>query len=65
MKTQEEFQSEVIDRTDAMENAIILLEKASMILSHWTQEYVFNEKPNPRKAVECGASMSREERSKG
>ncbi len=46
-------------RTD-IETALIKLEKAHTLLSHWTQEYEFNQKPDPRAALEWGRSLKDE-----
>lgn len=35
--------------------ALTDLEKACHILNYWQNEYLFNEKPDPRAAVACGS----------
>lgn len=60
MKTQEELQHESFNQISNVENALIKLDRASMILGHWTDEYVFTEKPNPREAVKWLTSMGSE-----
>ena len=37
------------------------LDKASLILGHWINEYVFSESPNPNKAANYSASIRPEE----
>lgn len=46
--TEENLESRLWERTNAIEEALIRLKKASLLLSHWTQEYGFYESPNPR-----------------
>lgn len=41
------LKSKLFEQSDAIENAIAKLEKASIILDRWTQEYSFNQKPDP------------------
>lgn len=60
MKTQEELQHELFEQTSKVENALIKLDKAQLILGHWTDEYAFNEKPDPAEAVKHWTSESRE-----
>ena len=57
MKTQEELQYKLFKQTTEVENALIKLDKASMLLIHWEHEYVFIDRPNPREAVAAGASV--------
>ena len=60
MKTQEELQHELFKQTSEVENALNKLDKASMILAFWTQEYGFNDRPDPGEAVKCWTSKSGE-----
>jgi len=55
--TERNFKKEVFEKTMSIENALVKLEKADTLLSHWTQEYGFNEKPDPRAAIEWGRSL--------
>ncbi|MEL7657077.1 MAG: hypothetical protein AAGU75_14365, partial [Bacillota bacterium] len=45
-----------LDQVVAIENALIKLEKAELLLAHWTQEYGFNKKPDPQAAIDWGQS---------
>lgn len=60
MKTQEELQRELLNQTTEVENALVKLEKANLILGRWMNEYVFVDKPDPREAVKRGESKSGE-----
>lgn len=62
MKTQEELQYELFNQTTEVENAINKLDKASMILGHWVNRYVFAERPDPGEAVKCWTSKKLGER---
>jgi len=44
MKTQEELKHELYMQTTEVENALVKLDKASLILGHWMNEYVFTER---------------------
>jgi len=61
MKTQEELNDELFKQTSAVENALMALEKANMILGHWEHEYVFADRPNPVEAARIWTSKSNEE----
>lgn len=37
-----------VQLTNAIKRALIDLEKAETLLTHWTNEYVFKEMPNPK-----------------
>mgnify|MGYP000889802388 CR=1 FL=1 len=41
----------------AIKNALVKLDKADTILSHWVQEYGFSEKPDPRAATTWSAKV--------
>lgn len=41
-----------LDQITAMEETLIELEKARLLLAHWTQEYEFNKKPDPKAAAD-------------
>lgn len=60
MKTQEELKYELFDQISEIENALIKLDKAQLILGHWTDEYSFAKKPDPVEAVKRVTSNSRE-----
>jgi hypothetical protein len=62
MKTQEELHDELFKQTSAVENALVKLDKAAMILGHWAHEYVFDERPNPIQAAKDWTSMPSKER---
>ena len=60
MKTQEELRHELFEQTSVVEDTILNLKKANMILDGWMQEYGFINRPDPRKAMECGSFKSGE-----
>jgi len=60
MKTQEELKNELFERTSEVENVLIKLDKASLILDHWMHEYVFSEKPDIGEAVKYWGTRSEE-----
>lgn len=41
-----------------MEGALVEIRKAKCILDHWTQEYGFSEKPDPKAAIEWGNNLN-------
>ncbi|WP_035213427.1 hypothetical protein [Desulfitobacterium hafniense] len=45
-----------LDQITAMEETLTKLEKAELLLTHWTQEYGFSKKPDPKAAVDWGQS---------
>ncbi|HZK52963.1 MAG TPA: hypothetical protein VFC84_01980 [Desulfosporosinus sp.] len=51
MKTQEELQRELSKQTSEVEDAMLKLRKAMVILEYWTDEYGFQDKPEPLQAV--------------
>lgn len=51
---------ELFETRAGIENALVKLEKADTLLNHWTQEYGFNQKPDPRAAIEWGRSLKGE-----
>ena len=69
MKTQEELKLELNKQTSEVESAILKLDKASMLLGHWVNEYVFADRPDPVEAVKhltsrsSGGSTKNEEQS--
>lgn len=52
MKNQENLQRELINRSDALEETLIRLNKANIILNNWLQEYAFPANPD------LGAALS-------
>lgn len=52
-----ELRHELFERETAIENVIAKLEKASLVLSHWEQEYSFSEAPDPRAAIAYGSRV--------
>lgn len=60
--TERNLGHELLETKTAIENALVKLDKADTLLNHWTQEYGFSEKPDPRAAVAywSGANESRE-----
>jgi len=63
MKTQEELKHELFMQTSEVENALVKLDKASLILGCWMSEYVFVERPDLSEAVKGWTSRAPEERS--
>lgn len=51
-KGKDEVMRRVHSKTNAIENAIGKLDKADIILQHWTQEYSYSEKPDPKAAID-------------
>ncbi|KUO72560.1 MAG: hypothetical protein APF81_13345 [Desulfosporosinus sp. BRH_c37] len=64
MKTQEELKHELYMQTTEVENALVKLDKASLILGHWMNEYVFTERPDPGEAVKRWTARTPEEKPK-
>lgn len=52
-----ELRHELFERETAIKNVIAKLEKASLVLSHWKQEYSFSEAPDPRAAIAYGSRV--------
>jgi hypothetical protein len=48
MRTKEETTSREFERTITLEKALIKLENADMLLSHWVAVYGFSRKPDPK-----------------
>lgn len=44
--------SRLWDKNNAIEDALNKLDKADIVLQHWTQEYSYSERPNPRAAID-------------
>lgn len=63
MKTQEELQHELFKQTSEVEDVLVKLDKASMLLGHWEAEYVFANRPDLREAVKGWTSRAPEEES--
>jgi hypothetical protein len=53
-KTIKELKGEIIDQDNTIASTLLKLEKVNTILNLWVQEYIFNENPTPRKAIEWG-----------
>ena len=49
--TEEALKHELFETRTGIEYALVKLEKADTLLSYWTQEYDFAEKPDPRAAI--------------
>lgn len=62
MKTQEELKHELYEQTFAVENTIMNLDKANMLLNLWITEYVFTDQPDLGEAVKHWTSKPSEER---
>lgn len=52
-----ELSHELFEQETAIENVIEKLEKASLVLSRWEQEYSFSEAPDPRAAIRWGSQV--------
>lgn len=50
-KGKDEVMRRVHSKANAIENAIGKLDKADIILQHWTQEYSYSEKPDPKQLL--------------
>lgn len=51
VEAQETLRHELFETRTAIEDALAKLEKADTLLSYWTQDYSFAEKPDPRAAI--------------
>lgn len=60
VEAQETLRHELFETRRGIEDALIKLEKADTLLSHWLQEYEFNQKPDPRAAIEWERSLKGE-----
>lgn len=56
-KELEEAKKKYRDLSNLIFNCSVDIDKAAMILSHWTQEYGFSEKPDPRAALRWGSQV--------
>lgn len=50
-KGKDEVKKKLYLRNMAIENAINKLDRADIVLQHWTQEYSYAEKPDPKAAI--------------
>lgn len=57
VEAQETLRHELFETRTAIEDALVKLEKADTLLSYWTQEYGFAEKPDPRAAIRWGSQV--------
>ena len=55
--TEKALKHELFETRTAIEDALIKLEKADTLLSYWTQEYGFADKPDPRAAIRWGSQV--------
>lgn len=56
MANEQELRDELFERTTSIERVIYELDKAKLVLDHWTGEYSFCETPDPRAAIAWGRS---------
>lgn len=59
-KELEETKKKYGDLSDLIFNSSIDMDRAAIILNHWTQEYGFYEKPDPRAAIRWGGQIPKE-----
>jgi|HigsolmetaGSP11D_1036233.scaffolds.fasta_scaffold00512_2 hypothetical protein len=60
MNTEKEPRHELFELTTVVENTLIKLKKAKLLLDDWTQEYGFCENPTPHAAIAWGAKKASE-----
>lgn len=50
---------ELFNKTTALEQAFTAIDKAALILDHWTQTYIYNNKPQPNAAIAWGSGRGK------
>jgi len=56
-KTLEELKRELIKKSDVIVETLFKLEKATLLLNHWSNEYGFFEEPDPWAAIKAGSTV--------
>ncbi len=60
MENAQDLKQTLFNRTCAIEQAFIDLNKAVTILEYWTNAYNYHEKPDPRAAIAYGSGVAKE-----
>lgn len=55
----QQLKHELFNKTTALEQAFTAIEKAAIILDHWTQTYIYNNNPRPEAAIAWGSGRGK------
>ncbi|MGE5397517.1 MAG: hypothetical protein ACM3MK_08295 [Chitinophagales bacterium] len=53
------LRDELFEQTTVIEQALLNLEKADILLNHWMQEYLYYEKPDPHAALAWSSGLEK------